>query len=180
MSYASDRDYECISALQKFVRRGMEKECGRVFFELELRGQFAWAMSRLQIIAHEDCGVGDMTAVLFALRSIDDAKELYKKKNNGWVLPAANAILALCRCKKTRVSDHFQAACRHWNNSTQIEIPDYCYDKHTKKGKRLGRGVDHFVDEASLLTNGIEDEYKEVAREFWHQEINNRKDLFGE
>lgn len=37
-----------------------------------------------------------------------------------------------------------------------LGIPDYAYDKHTSKGKKMGRGLAHFIYESSLLDNESE------------------------
>ena len=123
----------------------------------------------MQISAHEDCGLGDVPMVTFALQSICDCRELYKAKNDGWRLPASNAILALCRAVKSREADHFQAAIRLLNSTDPLEIPDYCYDKHTKKSKTMGRGIEHFRTDAAKLNNALveKDAYKDKAYEYW-------------
>ena len=37
--------------------------------------------------------------------------------------------------------------------SVMIGIPDHAYDKHTGKGSRAGRGMQHFADVGALLNN---------------------------
>lgn len=39
-----------------------------------------------------------------------------------------------------------------------LKLPDYVYDQHTKKGKIMGRGVEHFRKESSMITN-IDEEF---------------------
>jgi len=159
--------YERISALQKFIRRGKEGEAGQVFFLLCEGGYFYWAVARLVVIAHEDIGLGDPDKALFALRAVDDAREMFKKKNEAWRLAAANAILALCRARKSREGDHFQAAMRGRNIENPLVLPEYIYDRHTQKGRKLGRGFQHFRDVGSLLVNGTPDQYEDEAFRFW-------------
>jgi len=36
------------------------------------------------------------------------------------------------------------------------EIPDYALDKHTEKGRAMGRDFKHFLEEGSRLENEIE------------------------
>jgi replication-associated recombination protein RarA len=112
------RCYETISAMQKSVRRGMELEAGRYFFEMAEAGYFSNAVSRLRVIAYEDVGLGDQAAVMFAETALQQAEAWNKKKNGAWRLAASNAILALCRAKKSRLADHFQAVCRGRNAET--------------------------------------------------------------
>ena len=35
----------------------------------------------------------------------------------------------------------------------KLEIPDYALDMHTVRGKMMGRGIKHFLDEGIKLTN---------------------------
>lgn len=164
--------FEAISALQKSVRRAEERDAGYWFFWLARAsptGAMA-AFNRLRVIAHEDIGLADPMMMLVALKSVDDGASLLRDGKNDWVLCAANAVMALCRAKKCRLSDHFQAACRD-----QValfpdrEIPDVALDKHTARGRRLGRGFEHFVTEGTKLVPEpeLQDPYKEAAAAAW-------------
>jgi replication-associated recombination protein RarA len=166
------RQWEALSAMQKSIRRAKEDEAGRYFFELaEGEGSAIHiAINRLRVIAHEDIGLGDPATALYALRCVDDAKDLLKGKNDGWRLPAANAILALCRANKNREADHFQCVMRGRNKKALLEIPDEYYDKHTIKGKKLGRGIEHFRTVASVLSPAHTDQYENEAYGYWKKE----------
>lgn len=164
-----DRFYETISAMQKSVRRGQEVEAGRYFFEMTEAGYFPVAVNRLRVIAYEDVGLGDPAAVMFAETALKQAETWHKSKKGAWRLPAANAILALSRAKKTRLSDHFQAVCRGRNAENLLDIPDYCLDKHTKRGAMMGRGIDHFRQVGAVLVNkaDVPDSYEEEAYKYF-------------
>ncbi|HAL44809.1 MAG: hypothetical protein A2Y12_01275 [Planctomycetes bacterium GWF2_42_9] len=168
MVYNMNRAFEMISALQKCVRRAMTEEAGYWFFNLCEMGQFGFAINRLKITAHEDIGVNDIQAVMFALRSIDDARELYKAKNDGWRVPASNAIIALCQANKGREADNFQAICRgRVIKNPNIEVPDFAFDKHTIKGRKMGRGFKHFFDEAAKLVPQHQNKWEAEARQYY-------------
>jgi replication-associated recombination protein RarA len=173
----TDRDYELISAMQKAVRRGLELDAGRWFYELAERGHFYWALSRLRVTAFEDIGIADMQSVLFALKAMEMAKESFKTKTGSWLQGSSSAILALCRARKCRVSDHFQAVARgEMHSEPDRPVPDYAYDKHTRKGKAMGRGLDHFREQAARLGPDVVDEpgfdpYEERAYEIWKSGI---------
>ena len=95
-------------------------------------------------------------------------------KDDAWRLAAANAILALCRAKKTRLADHFQAVCRGRNAKDNLEIPDYALDKHTRRGKEMNRGFEHFRQEGSKLENlatDVPDTYEDEAYTIWESGI---------
>jgi hypothetical protein len=45
-------------------------------------------------------------------------------------------------------------------------IPDCALDKHTARGKRMGRGDEHFFAEGIKLENEVgEDPYRDLARQ---------------
>ena len=51
--------HECISGMQKFIRRGMEREAMELAVELghTSKGFATWVTTRLEIISHEDIGL---------------------------------------------------------------------------------------------------------------------------
>lgn len=182
--------YEVVSALQKDIRRGHWETAFFWAIELIDSGLPYWAFKRLRVTAMEDVGMAAVPDVMFALKCLDLCQEWFnewwkaeKKANKeggdgentasrSWELPLVNAIYTLCRASKTRFADHFKTAiygrrAKGWHPP----IPDYALDKHTHRGKALGRGVDHFVDEGGKLEpcgigNTI-DTYKEEARHYW-------------
>jgi replication-associated recombination protein RarA len=157
--------YDVMSALQKSVRRGMEEEALFWAFEFAESGLIKIPLARLKVMAHEDIGTGDMTSAMFAIKAIEDTQEWYPT-NGAWRLSFTNAVLALCRANKSRDSDNAQAAILYRRRTGQnLEIPDYAFDKHTRTGKKMGRGVDHFCDEATILDKDTSSEkYKDEAR----------------
>lgn len=176
-SYLGNREYELISAMQKFIRRSMEREAGRAFFELATSGgTFRIALNRLKVIAHEDVGMGDPDSALYALRCIDDAADWHSRGNDAWRLAAANAILALARARGSRVAEHFQAAVRGQNaQEGGVVVPDYALDMHTRRGKKMGRGLEHFFTEAAKMEpSDLDPTYQEEAQEVDRSGILNR------
>jgi len=183
--------FQVFSALQKSIRRGMEEEAMYWAMELLEGGSAKECMTRLRVIAHEDIGIADIQSVLFALQCLDDLEnkwyivtETKKKQKNGkwkttteikskgqWRLALANVILSLCRANKSRISDNFQGHIRYKkSHGWALEIPDYALDKHTKEGRKLGKGTDQFFDEGVILHPKInlpKDEiYEENFRKF--------------
>lgn len=160
--------HEVISAIQKFVRRGMEREAMLLALEMHNtnKGCFTWACNRLRVIAHEDIGLANPIGVLFAIQSLDQAERFYGKGECKLML--GNAILALCRGPKSRECDHFVCALNHQiDHEPPLPIPDYALDKHTYRGKRMGRGMQHFLDEGAKLVPEPEpgaDRYADEAR----------------
>ena len=37
-----------------------------------------------------------------------------------------------------------------------MAIPDYAFDRHTQKNRKIGRGIDHFYNEGTMLSNQVE------------------------
>lgn len=164
----NSQHYEWLSALQKCIRRSMTEDAGYWFFALAESGFVSMALNRLRIIAHEDIGGGDPAAVMFACRCVDDAQEWHRAKNDAWKLAGANAILTLCRAKKSREADHFQAVCRcRFKQNPDKQVPDFALDKHTRKGRQMGRGFDHFFSEGGKLVNP---DGQDVPHDQWHDE----------
>jgi len=162
------RNFERISALQKCIRRSMTDQAGYWFFAMAGDGFAIMALNRLRVISHEDIGPGDMQSCHFALRCIDDAENWYRGKNDAWRLAAANAILALCSANKCRAADHFQAVCLGKLTDTPNEqVPDFALDKHTRRGRQMGRGYEHFFAEGAKLINP---DGSEVSPDRWHDE----------
>ena len=154
--------YEVSSAFQKCIRRGLEDEAMQ--FAVELHdgnfGEYLW--KRMRVIASEDVGLAEPMACVIVRALYENWKEQHKEdKTTGKTthrLYVAQAVLYLSRVPKSRLVDHFNIW--HFRSNEMPTIPDFAYDKHTRKGKREGRGLDHFFEEGAKLEN-----VGEVARE---------------
>jgi len=178
--------YECISTLQKEVRRGNADHAMYWAAELTDSGLIAHVLSRLEVMAQEDIGLGDPQAVIFAAVAINKARDWVKKKNDAYWLALANAVSTLCAARKSRHADEFQCVIRgRRKRGLRLEIPDYGLDKHTRAGKKLGRGMRHFLTDGAVLENVVPDRpYKEEAEKYWIDDYENPqpadKNLFGD
>jgi replication-associated recombination protein RarA len=162
---------EVISALQKCVRRGLEKEA--LFWAVELyeSGYQEWCWKRLRIMSSEDVGLAEpgISSEIWSLYMM--FREAAKNKNDGAEpqrLFLTHAVIRLCRARKSRLIDWalLWAWLRH--PYRKMEVPDVALDKHTSRGKLLKRGWGHFFREGSQLENPAElpgeAEYKSLAR----------------
>lgn len=145
---------EVSSAFQKSVRRGLEADALYWAVELDLSGYAEYLWKRMRIITSEDVGLADpvMPATIYALyelwRDLKNKKDKHKPER----LPLIHAVLALVRCRKSRVIDH--AICvAYAQHSGRHPIPEWALDKHTIEGKRMGRGFDHFFTEGIKMEN---------------------------
>lgn len=161
---------QAISALQKEIRRGNEYEA--MYWALELIPFFeVYFWKRLKVIVNEDIGIANPQ--LLALVPIQEKVYMdfrEEGKDGSARLVLANVILLMCRSPKTRISDHFQCVVHQdREHGKTVDIPDYALDKHTAKGKRMGRGFKHWLDEGCQLNppSEIEDPYEQAAADHW-------------
>lgn len=164
---------EVLSALQKHIRRGEEREAMACACELghTSKAYFSMLVNRLEIIAHEDIGLANVEAVMFTATAVEQAKRHYDAEKPGkWRMMVGNAIRLLCRGPKSREGDHFQAAV---GLAALIDhrgptIPDYAHDQHTTKGRRAGCDLAHFRAESTKLVPPADpDRYEDEAYAAW-------------
>lgn len=162
---------EVISALQKTIRRGEEAQA--LYWALELLPHFrGYLWKRLIVIAHEDIGVSNFSAIMFAETCKQHFEFFWAEKKEGPCrLTLANCLLVLCRSKKTRIGNHLQCVVNQerLQKGMTIDIPDYALDKHTARGKGLKRSWKHFFEEGGKLEpkSDIRDPYEEEAEKLW-------------
>lgn len=134
-------------------------------------GKQSWAnlMTTLIVIVNEDIGPGDWEALHFVQLSIMELREHYERTNgdtHGLLL--MNVIMRMCRAKKSRDAGHLLVTALYkLDNQGVPEPPDCAHDMHTSRGKRMGRGIEHFLKEGAVLDNEVEAKWKAVAHEIW-------------
>jgi replication-associated recombination protein RarA len=172
----------CISAMQKCIRRGLERQAMEFAAEMLHTSKAFCTMvcNRLEIISHEDIDTQSQPHIVpFVATACDQARRLYKSSPKGESanpsasrLAVGNAIRMMCRATKSREGDHFQAAIGQQAllNGYVPEVPEWAHDMHTMKGKRMGRGIDHFLSEGTQLFPEAEaDQYQDEAHDIWRQ-----------
>jgi replication-associated recombination protein RarA len=166
---------ECLSALQKCIRRGMEREAFEFAVELLHTSKPYCSMicKRLQVIVHEDLDCIEQPWLIPMSRAVaEQMAEWYEQPNPGKARMAlGNLVTVMCRAKKSRRGDHFQSAIG-WRSlllKFKPPIPDFVYDKHTTKGRAMGRGMDFFRKVSTLLVPEPEkpDPFEDEAYEMW-------------
>jgi replication-associated recombination protein RarA len=163
---------EVVSALQKEIRRGNEKDAMYWAMCLVPR-QEAYLWRRLLVIVNEDIGIANPTllSIIPSLRAqFFEFRE--QGKDGAARLILANAILLMSRSPKCRMADEFQRVCsQRFVTGRRPEIPDYALDNHTYRGRQMGRGVDHWLVEGCRLeplAEGLSD-YKDEAEDMWRR-----------
>lgn len=158
--------HEVVSAMQKAIRRSQVKEANYWAVELHNSGYTAWLWKRLDEILSEDIGPADryLPAQIAALR--DTCMGLAKK--GGGNLQVVHAVTLMATAKKSRLVCRI-AISENSDHHERYEIPDEALDRHTRRGRQMGRGVDHFLDEAAKLIDppaDVEAHLAEVDREY--------------
>lgn len=167
--------YEYKSAIQKCIRRGEEVEAYYFASQLEeMDSRQLWA--RLKIISVEDIGPANPMVQLIVESCEKNYYDLLNRKypNSGARLYLLQAITVMCRSQKSRDNDDLLC----WIDSAikmekfKLEVPDYALDKHTRRGVRMGRGIEFFFDVGAKLNN--EDpqsgKYADNAKKFFMED----------
>lgn len=164
----------CVSAMQKAIRRGMEREAMEFAVELIHTSKAFHSMvcNRLEVICHEDLDtIAAPWVVPFVATALAQSRERYSKSIGEARLMVGNAIRMMCRSPKSRAGCHFAAAIglRSSLEDFAPTIPSWANDQHTLAGKKLGRGLDHFRDEGAKLVPPPtgDDPYEEEAYRLW-------------
>ena len=163
--------YECLSAVQKCVRRGLEKDALYWATELQMSSpameSALWG--RILIMASEDVGLASDAASADNVALTCEALYRNWMKKPKVAIFALHAMLALIRSKKSRITD--SACCwlmveEKLGRREKKLLPDWALDKHTIRGRAMGRGQLQFWTEGVKLANcDLADPYEEEARE---------------
>jgi len=159
--------YELLSALQKCIRRGLEYEAAHFAVELEeFNPTMLW--NRLKIIASEDIGPANpLMPLLIDYLQKQYQTEKSKLSESSYKIYLINAITCLCRSQKSRITDDLQTIIyleRERKNTPAL--PDFALDKHTARGKAMGKNINDFFTEGNKLTNeAFPNPYTEKAKE---------------
>ena len=141
---------ELVSWLQKAIRRADEDDALWVTAELERSGFGAWTWARLRTIVSEDVGLSDpgVAAEIHALH--ETWVRFEKNRKHSGRLPLVHAVMLLCRAPKSRAVD-WAVIAYFASEPEHREVPDHALDKHTARGKRLGRGWEEFFQRGTVL-----------------------------
>ena len=72
----------------------------------------------------------------------------------------------LARAPKSRLVEHaYVVAMRR--RGPRVDVPDYALDKHTARGREMGRGMSHFYDAGAVVQPAadVDDPYAARARQ---------------
>lgn len=159
---------EVASALQKSIRRGLSDDALFWATELDLAGYPEYVWKRLKIVASEDVGLASPETSLLIHSLYSSWVDQRKKKDERHAperLFIVHAVLALAAAPKSRMIDHALIAMYEAPRGGR-SIPDFALDKHTARGRKLGRAWEHFWKEGAVLAGDVQlpDPYKAIAR----------------
>jgi replication-associated recombination protein RarA len=145
---------EVISALQKEIRRGQTENAALLAYEMVITSAEleAYLWGRLQVISVEDIGLGNPQAPVLIETLYQMHLRLARPVGDRYLF-AIHAVRFLCGCHKERGSDDLLNWMRRsMEAGTALPtIPDYAVDMHTARGQALGRGYQHFLEQASQV-----------------------------
>jgi hypothetical protein len=160
-----------VSALQKAIRRSHTDDS--LYWGAELLDRYpAYLWRRIKVILSEDIGIAEphLPATIEALHRTWEQQR--KEKGGTGSLPTMHAVILMAKAKKSRMVNH--ALIAHTTDPEYRDPPDHALDRHTKAGRKLGREMTHFFQEAALLADpetgelsaegSIPDPYLERAR----------------
>lgn len=165
---------EVISALQKSIRRGKEREACEFAYEMYITSpQFEEKLwRRLLAISVEDIGMGNPNAPLI-INNLNQMRKEFQYNESDRVMFIIHAIRVLCASEKDRSSDLLKnIIIKNFAMGYVPTIPDIALDKHTTRGKKMGRGSEHFLKEASQvypqakIDNTYFSEYEQIIEKY--------------
>ena len=156
---------EVISALQKSIRRNMVEEACEFAYGLYISSpqllEKMWR--RLLTISVEDIGFGNLDAAV-QVNTLNEMRKNFPYDDGDQPMYFIHAIRVLCASEKDRSSDYLKnIVIKSFAMGKKIEIPDIALDKHTRRGKLMGRGSKHFFEEATKVIPQlkIDNDYRE-------------------
>ena len=166
--------FEAMSAMQKAIRRNQMSNAFYWALKLEaFNPKMLW--NRLQIIVSEDIGRAqpELAATFEVLRNWYFGD---RAKGNDGAVFLAHTISQMASGPKCRDSDNLCVAVKdrqYWEDMN-IPIPDEALDMHTLRGKKMGRGIEFWWDEACKLDQEIANEEvkkeaERIERKYWKQ-----------
>lgn len=156
---------EVVSCLQKSIRRAMEEEACKYAYELYTTSPMLleklW--KRLLTISVEDIGFGNLDAAVY-VNTMNEMRKNFPYDDGDQPMYFIHAIRILCQSGKDRSSDFLKnIVIKEAAMGKKIEIMDLALDKHTRRGKEMGRGSKHFFEEACKVIPQIDvdNDYRE-------------------
>src|SRR5699024_2413136 len=131
---------------------------------------------RLLTISVEDIGFGNSDAAV-QINTLNQMRKNFSYADGDQPMYFIHAIRILCESTKDRSSDYLKnIIIKGFAMGKKPEIMDVALDKHTKRGKEMGRGSIHFFEEATVVTpqlkidNNYRERYGKILEKFKPEE----------
>jgi replication-associated recombination protein RarA len=165
---------EVISTLQKSIRRAEVRNAVLCALDLSATSPeldtYLW--DRLHVIAVEDVGFG-MRDAIAVITALDAARQRFDVASTDRSLFTIHAVRLLAGAPKDRSNDELANVVRaELDDGGRPEIPDHALDMHTRRGRQLGRGIEHFLSEGARVDPELESRERR-----WRAELLERLDL---
>jgi replication-associated recombination protein RarA len=147
--------------MQKAIRRADARVAGYFALELWHSNYVDYVWKRLFVISAEDC-YGIITQEIESLFKAYCFVNEKAREPKGRIF-ISKAVLLLCDCRKNRDADHLQnfiydrkdCDVEKWIDDVRrypINVPEYTFDVHTRRGKQRGKTKgDFFREELEAL-----------------------------
>jgi replication-associated recombination protein RarA len=151
---------EVASAFIKTLRRGLESEAAWWAWELLDSGMGNYVFKRLATLAVEDVGMSNPNLIV-QVNALWQAWLQIKKSAQGEPDRdlVAMGVLLCCRSSKGHEVDDLKNCLWYrlqLDPDYRPEIPDYALDCHTQRGRKMGRGDQHWYEEARKLDREVQ------------------------
>jgi hypothetical protein len=140
--------FEVVSAYQKAIRRSDTDAALYWGAEAHRSGYAKWIWKRLRVIVSEDVGPAAPSLPANVEALFRTAQDFGIKDS---LMFFVHATILAARAPKSRICDWALFTVANTDRPKDREVPDHALDKHTLRGKQMGRGKEHFLEEASRL-----------------------------
>jgi len=171
---------QCVSSLQKAIRRGSEERALYFMQELIESGFVKYFWRRITVITLEDVGLADPHASVLINSLAQMNERLNHKKEIRDTYCPGMAVLYLCRAPKSREVDY----ALDWidlkrKEGVRIEPEDYDLDCHTEAGrqklrqlsKETGKTYDDLVDEKFYFEGILANKPISINDDYWKKKV---------
>lgn len=171
---------QCVSSLQKAIRRGLEERALYFMQELIDSGFVNYFWRRMSVIVLEDVGMADPQAVILINSLAQMNERLNHKKEIRDTYAPGMAVLYLCRANKSREVDY----ALDWidlkrKEGIVVEPESYDLDCHTHVGreqlkqhaKDSGNTYDDLVDEKFYFEGILQNKPVSIQDDYWKKKV---------
>lgn len=175
---------EVNSSLQKSIRRGWCEKACEFAYEMYITSPFYLDLlwNRLMTISVEDIGFGNKQ-VMSQIHDLNDIRKNFPYRSVDQPIFFIHAIRLLCESEKDRSSDLLKnIMIKKFAMGFVPEIPEIALDKHTRRGRAMGKDSFHFLHEASKVfpqaevNNDYKQQYEEILKVYDPKNV--KKDAF--